>query len=68
MIFTFDTHGGDSCLNYKTGESCTIKKAIPLNKYDFPDIGFMYLIEFEDGLVIEAFSDELTNPKIIKDI
>lgn len=60
----FDTHGGDSTYNNRSGSKCKILKAIPLQKYDFFDVGFMYEIIFEDGEIIDAFSDEL---KIIKE-
>lgn len=61
----FDTHGQDTAYNHRSGSKCKILKAIPLWKYDFFDIGFMYEIQFEDGEIIDSFSDEL---KIIKEV
>ena len=60
MTCIFDTHGQDTSLNHRTGQICKIKKAIPPYKYDFWDVGFMYEIQFEDGFITDAFSDELT--------
>lgn len=60
MICIFNTHGQDISLNHRTGQICKIIKAIPPRKYDFLDVGFMYEIQFEDELITNALSNELT--------
>ena len=57
----FDSHGGDSSLNERTGESCTVLRALTEEEADLADVGPMYEIQFEkDGFTTDAFGDELT--------
>ena len=55
----FNTHGGDSELNHRSGERIFVIEQIDPSTYDFEDIGPMYRVEFEDGTVISAFEDEI---------
>ena len=55
----FDTHGGDSQLNDRTGQIVTVIRPLTRTEADITDVGPMYKIRFEDGYETDAFEDEL---------
>lgn len=60
-VCIYDSHGGDSTLNERTGERCTVLRALTEEEADLADVGPMYEIQFEkDGFTTDAFGDELT--------
>lgn len=59
-ICTFDTHGGDSTYNNRSGKNIRIVRKLSENEVDIFDVGTMYEVEFSDGIKIDAFEDELT--------
>ena len=60
MTFLFDSHGGDSQLNARTGQTVEILRALTEQEADLDDVGPMFRIRFEDGYETDAFADELT--------
>lgn len=56
----FDTHGGDSRLNERSGQNCVIVRHLTEDEADMFDVGPMYHIRFDDGYETDAFEDELT--------
>ena len=56
----FDTHGKDSRWNSRIGEICEIIRPLTESETDIFDVGNMYKIRFKDGIVMDAFEDELT--------
>ena len=56
----FDTRGGDTELNDRSGETVTVIRALTEEEADLEDVGPMYKIEFSDGFRTDAFEDELT--------
>lgn len=66
IVFVFEHKGGNKFYKKLNGKKCIILKALTSKECDIPDVGFMYSIQFKNGLVIDAFSDELVNPKIIE--
>lgn len=56
----FDTRGGDTDLNGRSGETVTVIRALTEEEADLEDVGPMYKIEFADGFSTDAFEDELT--------
>lgn len=58
-ICVFDTHGGDSGLNDRTGEKCTVIRSLTEKEADLFETGPMYHVRFEDGYETDAFEDEL---------
>ena len=64
MKFIFDSHGGDSTLNDRTGQSVTVLRALTEQEADIFDVGKMFRIRFEDGFETDAFADELTLDEI----
>lgn len=56
----FDTHGGDSTWNYRSGETAVILYPLSEKECDIEDVGPMYRIRFSDGTETDAFEDELT--------
>lgn len=60
MTFVFDTHGGDSQLNDRTGQIVEVLRALTEQEADIDDVGPMFRIRFEDGYETDAFADELT--------
>lgn len=60
MKFMFDSHGGDSQLNARTGQLVTVLRALTEKEADIDDVGPMFHIRFEDGYETDAFADELT--------
>lgn len=59
MKLIFDTHGGDSELNCRSGQTVTVLRALTEDEADIADVGKMYRIRFEDGYETDAFADEL---------
>lgn len=55
----FDTHGGDSELNSRTGSIVEVIRPLTKDEADIKDVGPMYEIRFADGYVTDAFADEL---------
>lgn len=60
MKFVFDTHGGDSGLNSRTGQKVVVLRELTEREADIADVGKMFRIRFEDGYETDAFADELT--------
>lgn len=60
MKFMFDSHGGDSKLNARTGQLVAVLRALTPQEADINDVGPMFRIRFEDGYETDAFADELT--------
>lgn len=56
----FDTHGGDSQLNERTGSKVLVIRPLTEAEADIADVGNMYRIRFDDGFETDAFEDELT--------
>ena len=56
----FDTHGQDTTLNYRSGETVEILGQLDKTQADIDDVGNMYNVMFSDGFKIDAFEDELT--------
>ena len=59
-LATFDTHGQDTQLNERSGQIVTVIRPLTPKEADLFDVGAMYKVRFEDGLIIDAFEDELT--------
>lgn len=59
MKFIFDTHGGDSQLNWRTGQTVVMLRELTEKEADIADVGRMFRIRFEDGFETDAFEDEL---------
>lgn len=64
MKFIFDTHGGDSELNSRTGQKVVVLRELTEQEADIADVGKMFRIRFEDGYETDAFADELTLDEI----
>ena len=64
MKFVFDTHGGDSGLNSRTGQKVVVLRELTEQEADIADVGKMFRIRFEDGYETDAFADELTLDEI----
>lgn len=60
MQFIFDSHGGDSQLDCRTGQCVRVIRALTEQEADIEDVGKMFRIEFPDGYETDAFADELT--------
>ncbi len=60
MRFMFDSHGGDSLLNARTGQLVEVLRALTEREADLDDVGPMFHVRFEDGYETDAFADELT--------
>lgn len=57
--FIYDSHGGDTALNDRTGQSVVVLRALTEKEADIHDVGKMFCIRFEDGFETDAFADEL---------
>lgn len=57
--YVFDTHGGDSELNFRTGQKCRVIRPLTEAEADISDVGPMYKVMFQDGFQTDAFEDEL---------
>lgn len=55
----FNTHGGDSVLNSRSGEHIELLGKLDSNLYDECETGPMYRVRFEDGFETDAFEDEI---------
>lgn len=56
----FDTHGGDSTWNDRSGERVEVLRPLTEDEADLDDVGPMFKIRFADGVETDAFADELT--------
>ncbi len=59
-VCVFNTHGGDSTWNERSGETCMVLRSLTPDEADMFDVGPMYRIVFSDGQLADAFEDELT--------
>ena len=59
----FDTHGNDSELNPRSGQTVEIIRPLTEKEADLIETGPMYKIRFPDGYIRDAFEDELTTTK-----
>ena len=57
--YIFDTHGGDSTWNERSGSRCVVVRELTRKECDIEDVGPMYRVRFEDGVETDAFIDEL---------
>lgn len=57
--YIFDTHGGDSTWNNRSGQKCVAVRPLTPQECDIDDVGPMWRIRFEDGIETDAFQDEL---------
>lgn len=55
----FNTHGGDTTWNCRTGEICEVIRPLTEQEADISDVGPMFKIRFLDGTETDAFEDEL---------
>lgn len=55
----FNTHGGDSLLNHRSGEEIEIVRKLDPTEYDEDEVGPMYRVRFADGSEVDAFVDEI---------
>lgn len=55
----FNTHGGDSTLNHRSGQHITVIDVCDPCEYEYEEIGWMYRVRFDDGFEAEAFEDEI---------
>ena len=55
----FDTHGGDSQLNCRSGERIEIVRMLDSSEFDEQEVGLMYRVRFNDGFETDAFADEI---------
>ena len=55
----FDTHGNDSELNPRSGQTVKIIRPLTEKEADLLETGPMYKIRFPDGYIRDAFKDEL---------
>ena len=58
--FIYDSHGADSELNERTGNTATIIRPLTEDEADISDVGNMYKVRFEDGFETDVFEDEIT--------
>lgn len=61
----FDSHGGDSELNCRTGQKVQLVRGLTPAEADLFDVGPMFRVRFEDGHETDAFLDEL--PELAKE-
>ena len=59
MKCIFDTHGQDRELNCRSGQEVEIIRPLTSEEFDIDEVGMMYKIRFSDGLITDAFEDEL---------
>ncbi len=58
-VCTFDTRGTDSAWKERDGSVCTVIRPLTAEEADISDVGPMYKVQFADGLITDAFEDEL---------
>lgn len=61
MKKVFDTHGGDTKLNDRTGQVVDVLRPLTEAEADIADVGKMYKVRFPDGFETDAFEDELSD-------
>lgn len=59
MNAVFDTHGADSKLNRRSGQTVEILRPLTDGEADLFETGPMYVIRFSDGFETSAFADEI---------
>lgn len=59
MKSVFDTHGADSRLNHRSGETVEIVRPLTEKEADLFETGPMFRIKFDDGEETDAFLDEI---------
>lgn len=57
----FDTHGGDTQLNDRSGQVVEVIRPLTGKEVDLADVGPMFKVRFEDGYETDAFEDELSD-------
>ena len=60
LVCRFDSHGIDSVWSKRDGQICTVIRPLTSDEADLSDVGPMYRIRFEDGVITDAFEDELS--------
>ena len=55
----FNTHGGDTSWNDRSGQVVEVLRPLTEDEADLFDVGPMYRIRFADGTETDAFEDEL---------
>ncbi len=58
-VCVFNTHGADSVWSKRDGQTCTVVRPLTNDEADLSDVGSMYEIRFADGVITDAFEDEL---------
>lgn len=59
MQKVFNTHGGDTSWNDRSGQIVEVHRPLTEEEADLFDVGPMYRIRFQDGTETDAFEDEL---------
>lgn len=59
MFKIFDTHGSDSELNVRSGQTVEVLRPLTYKEADLLETGPMYRVRFPDGYERDAFEDEL---------
>lgn len=55
----YNSHGADSELNTRSGDSVEVIGLLDPNMYDIEEVGIMYRVKFTDGFETDVFADEL---------
>ena len=55
----FDSHGGDTTLNWRTGQHATVVRRLTQDEADLDEVGPMWEVKFEDGSLVHVFEDEI---------
>ena len=64
----FDSYGGDSSLNDRTGHVVDVLRELTKEEADIADVGRMFHVRFADGFETDVFEDELYPRDTIKTI
>lgn len=59
MKKVFNTHGGDTSWNDRSGQVVEVLRPLTEDEADLFDVGPMFRIRFQDGTETDAFEDEL---------
>ena len=59
MKKVFNTHGGDTSWNDRSGQVVEVLRPLTEDEADLFDVGPMFRIRFQDGTETDAFADEL---------
>ena len=59
MAYIYDTHGCDLKMNCRSGEEVTVIHELTEKEADIDEVGPMYKVMFSDGLLVDAYDDEL---------